>query len=80
MADRDLCRDAKERWLNLADNYLRSSGNDFLERFCDFLEEGYKDSEQRNRFFNEPSWADDQQILLKEMLDFDTFRGCFYAG
>jgi hypothetical protein len=71
---RDLRKGEKERWLKLVDNYLRNSGNEFLECFCDFLEEGYKDSGQADYVFKEPLWATKQQIVLKEMLDFEAFR------
>jgi hypothetical protein len=71
---KDLRKGEKERWLRLADNYLRNSGNEFLERFCDFLEEGYRDSEQVEYAFKKPSWATEKQVMLKKMLDFEAFR------
>jgi hypothetical protein len=91
MNDKDFVRGfrkgEKERWLRLADNYLRNSGNVFLEDFCGFLEEGYKDSEQAGYAFNKPTWATNQQLLLKYMLDFEYFRlpsmrvkGCALIG
>jgi hypothetical protein len=91
MNDKDFAKDhrrrEKERWLRLADSYLRTSGNEFLEGFCHFLEEGYKNSKQADHIFHEPSWATERQILLKEMLDFEAFRsssmqakGCALIG
>jgi hypothetical protein len=70
---RDLRKGQKERWLGLADNYLRNSGNEFLEYFCDFLKEGYKDSEQLEYAFKKPSWATEKQVMLKNMLDSEAF-------
>jgi hypothetical protein len=67
-------RRRKDTWVRLARNYLRDSDNEFLKDFATYLEEGYKDSEQAGCTFKEPSWATKQQILLKEILDFDAFR------
>jgi hypothetical protein len=77
MNDKDLRKEQKERWLGLADSYLRNSGNEFLELFCGFLEEGYKDLEQSEYVFKEPSWATEKQIMLKKALDFETFGVLF---
>jgi hypothetical protein len=70
---RDLRKGQKERWLGLAGSYLRNSGNEFLELFCSFLEEGYKDSEQSEYVFKEPSWATEKQVMLKKALDSEIF-------
>jgi hypothetical protein len=87
MNDKNLHKQEKERWLKLADNYLRNSGNDFLEHFCDFLEEGYKDAKQSEYAFKNPSWATEKQVMLKKIFDFETFRlpsmrikGCALIG
>jgi hypothetical protein len=77
MEDRNFARDLrkrqKERWLSLAGNYLRNSGNEFLELFCEFLKEGYKDAEQSEYAFKKPSWATEKQVMLKNMLDSEAF-------
>jgi hypothetical protein len=84
---RNLRREMKEKWLKFSDSYLRGSGNEFLGRFYDFIVEGYKDSEQADYVFHEPAWATKQQVLLKDMLDFEAFRlpswrakGCALIG
>jgi hypothetical protein len=74
MNDNDFRKKEREKWLRLADNYLRNSDNEFLERFGAYLEEGYKGSEQAGYAFKEPSWATEQQTLVKEMFDFEAFR------
>jgi hypothetical protein len=77
----------RDIWLKFARGYLEGSNNDFLEGFCDFLKKGYKDSDKADYIFNESSWATKQQVLLKEMLDFEAFRipsmqakGCALIG
>jgi hypothetical protein len=70
----DLRNRQKEEWLGLAGGYPRNSSGEFLELFCDFLEEGYKDSEQSGYVFKNPSWAAEKQIMLKKTLDFEAFR------
>jgi hypothetical protein len=84
---RDLLKRQKEIWLKLADAYLRNSDNEFLKRFGDYLEEGYKGSKQMEYGFNEPSWATKQQTILKKMLDFEAVcipsmqkKGCALIG
>jgi hypothetical protein len=78
MNDKNLARDLRKRekeiWLGLADSYLRNSGSEFLKRFRDFLEEGYKDSEQAEYAFKKPSWTTEKLVMLKKMFDFETFR------
>jgi hypothetical protein len=71
---RDLRRRQKETWLELAGSYLRDSNNEFLKNFGAYLEGGYRDSEQTDGVFNKLPWATNQQIVLKEMLDFEAFR------
>jgi hypothetical protein len=91
MDGEDFLRDYRKRqrdiWLKFVKNYIPGSNNEFLDCFCGFLEEGYKDSEQADYIFHEPSWATKQQLLLKEMLDFEAFRspsmrakGCALIG
>jgi hypothetical protein len=64
----------REVWLKLADEYLCNSDDDFLKSFCRYLREGHKDSEQSDAFFKNPVWATKQQILLKNMLDFEAYN------
>jgi hypothetical protein len=91
MDGENFARDYRKRergiWLKFARNYLQNSNNEFLERVCDFLKEGYRGSEQADDIFKEPNWAAKQQILLKEMFDFEAFRspsmrakGCALIG
>jgi hypothetical protein len=84
---KNLRKEQTEIWLKFADNYLRNSGNEFLGRFSDFLKEGYRCSEKADYIFNKPSWATKQQIVLKDMLDFEAFKalsmqvkGCALIG
>jgi hypothetical protein len=64
----------EKHWLRFSDNYLRNSGNEFLERFGTCFEEGYKSAEQADYVFKRPSLATEQQIPLKEIFDFEAFR------
>jgi hypothetical protein len=91
MDGEDFAKDYRKRqrdiWIKFARGYLQGSSNAFLERFSDFIEEGYKNIGLAEYRFNEPSNATKQQILLKEMLDFEAFRdssmqvkGCALVG
>jgi hypothetical protein len=91
MEDKDFVigtrKSQKEMWLKMASSCLRDSDSKFLKGFCRFLEEGYKNSEQTNYVFKEPTWATEQQALLKKMFDFEAFKlpsmrakGCALIG
>lgn len=71
---RDLRKGLKDTWLRFANVHLRNSGNEFLERFAAYLEEGYKNTEQNDCIFREPSWATKQQSLLMKTLAFEDLR------